>query len=227
MTVPLKVGERWDGSTLAAWRNESAPENGKTPRVMQSPGPPPYLRLTALAGDVWPLTPNSNPRAQLTSPSLIEAGGTYRISVDLLIPTTSMPAKLDQKAGNCVEFVQFAYGPPYAGSPPLRIFTMDGQKFGLRLGDTRWGWSTSLTRDVWWHLILEFHQSATDGWYRLLVGKGPEAPVEVVPRTPYLTIQASNSGGVNSIRLNAYMSAGTAPKIGPFFFRRASLTRLS
>lgn len=224
----LAVGESWTGTTLADWwLKQCAPDGSIGPRIVETvTNGVPHLRLKCAAADVYPLTPNGNPRAQLVSPQVIEQGGTYRVTVDLLIPTTALPATIDKAGGKWVELVQI-YGKPNAGSPPLRIFTMDGQTFGLRLGDTRWGWSAPMERNVWWRFVLEFRQ-ATDGWYRLLVSKGlTSTPVEVVPQTAYATVSAANNAGPNGLYLDAYMAAGTADRIGQFFFHGASITRLA
>jgi hypothetical protein len=221
----LAPGQAWHGDRLDAWFNQSAPTDANGARAVEITDGTPHLRLKALDSDVAPLTPNSNPRAQLCSPPLIEQGGTYRACVDLLIPGTSLPVSIDKAGGKWVEFVQFNCGPPFAGSPPLRIFTMDGATFGLRLADSAWGWSAPMDRDVWWRFVCEWEQ-ATDGWYRLLVSRGlTSTPVEVVPQTSYATVQAANQSAPNMLILNAYMAAGTAPRIGQFFFHAPTLTR--
>lgn len=224
----VQRNQAWHGRDLDSWFDQSAPVDSRGARAYVSKAlGRDTIALQAYADDVAPRTPNSNPRAQRVSPFMIEAGQTWRLQLGLLIPAGSLPAAIDKAAGKWVEFVQIAYGPPYAGSPPLRIFTMDGQTFGLRCGDPAWGWSTKLVRDVWWNFTVEWTQAtkAAGGKYRLLVSQGDTAPVEVVKPTAYDCVGAANGGGPNAVYLDAYMSAGTAQHIGPFHFSNVTLTR--
>jgi hypothetical protein len=224
----VQRGQAWRGADLDAWFDQSAPLDARGPRAYAATaGGRSTIALEAYADDVAPRTPNSNPRAQLVSPFMIEPIQSWRAEVGLLIPAGSLPATVDKAAGRWVEFAQFAYGAPYAGSPPLRLLTMDGQTFGLRLGDGAWGWSAPLLRDVQYDFILDWTHAtkATYGRYRLRVGHGGATPGEVKPITAYDCVNASNGGGPNALYLNAYMAAGTADHIGPFHFSNVRLTR--
>jgi hypothetical protein len=220
--VSLNVGQSWDGQALAAWTNQSAP--GRV-REVDFDGKP-CLALGCFDADVAPVTPNSNPRAQLVGSKQIDPGCRFTVDVSMLVPSSALPASWPTTSPwRWVEFIQFAYGPPYAGSPPLRIISMDGQTFGLRLADGPFAWSAPLDRDVWWRFVCELKMYPTYGWYRLSVGRDGQPPVEVVPHTQYDTMQASNNGGPNALYLDAYMAAGTADRIGPIYFTGAKVTR--
>lgn len=226
--MSLATGQSWSGATAAAWGRQCAPNDalGKRLREITYEGRG-TLALAAHETDVAPLTPNSNPRAQLCSPRLIDQGATYRVEVSLNVPSTALPATLDGSAGAWVEFVQFDVGPPFAGSPPLRIMTQDGVKFGLREADGwPYPWYVPLVRDSWWTFRMDFLH-AVDGWYELSVGQDWAPPKVVVPRKPYACVQPSNDDDACCLYLDAYMQAGTADRIGPFYFTGAKVTRLA
>jgi hypothetical protein len=225
--VKLAVGQIWDGSRLAAWRNQSAPTDalGQRAREVIYQGRR-CLALTCFAADVYPRTPNSNPRAQLAGDWTIDVGGTYLLDATMVIPAGAIPAAISRTGGQWIEFLQVAYGQPYAGSPPLRFMTQDGVSFGLREADaSTYAWQAPLERDVFYRLVVEWKQDATTGWYRLSVGKAGTDPVEVVPKKAYATVQASNGGDVNFPVLDAYMQLGSADRLGPVLYADLTVTR--
>jgi hypothetical protein len=203
--------------SLSAWTNQSAPTDARGQRAREDDfNARTCLILACHAEDVAPKTPNSNPRAQLVSDKIIVAGGEYRATVDMLVPCGAIPYGLP---AGWVEFVQWSYGAPFAGSPPLRMMTLDGKTFGLREADGPFPWTSPLWRDMWWRMVMEWRHG-TDGWYRFTVNGQV-----VVPQTPYATVQACNAQGPDGLILNAYMAAGTADRIGPVYFANAALTR--
>jgi hypothetical protein len=222
------VGETWDGTQLAAWTNQSAPADTNGPRVRETiiDGTT-WLEMGCFAGDVAPLTPNSNPRAQLHSPFMLNAGETYQAEIQVLVNTTAIPPTL--ASGKWVELVQLAYGSPYAGSPPLRIMTQNGSQFGVRECDGPYSWQSPASwqwRAKRWKFVFTWLQSPS-GWYSVDAAADTDLVHNVVPQKPYATIQASNGDAANALYLDAYMAAGTATHIGPVRFTGAKITRLA
>jgi hypothetical protein len=199
---------------------QAAPSDGLGQRITQGvfAGRQCYS-LSCHAKDVAPLTPTSNPRAQLRTDYVIPEGFKGHIKVGLYVPSGSLPASIDWSS-KWVEFVQFAYGPPFAGSPPLRIMTQDGTTFGLREADGPFQWKVPLTRDVWWDFDLYLVQKRTGGWYWL----GDATGKTLVPARSYATVQACNGDGPNATYLDAYMCAGTCDRIGPIYLTEPTIT---
>ncbi len=215
----LAPGQSWTGSTLAGWEDQSAP--GRVVKTTFDDRE--CFSLVCEGTDVAPVTPTTNPRAQLVSPALIALEGDYTVTVDLYVPSGSLPESI--ASGGWVEFLQFAYGPPWDGSPPLRWMTQDGQTWGLRHADDQpYLYRTALTRDAWHSIEVGFSMNAEPGYgWVWLVYDG--ALVIGDPADACATILPCNDGGPNSLYLDAYMSPGWTEKIGPIYFTAPTVTR--
>jgi hypothetical protein len=198
---------------------QAAPSDGLGQRITQGvfAGRQCYS-LSCHAKDVAPLTPTSNPRAQLRTDYVIPEGFKGHIKVGLYVPSGSLPASIDWSS-KWVEFIQFAYGPPFAGSPPLRIMTQDGTTFGLREADGPFQWKAPLTRDVWWDFVSTSCRSAR------AAGTGSATP----RARRWCRALLRHGAGVQRRRaerayLDAYMCAGTCDRIGPIYLTEPTIT---
>lgn len=231
----MLVGEVWDGSRLAAWTSQSAPDDVSGPRCREVVvDGKTWIELGCFDSDVYPLTPNSNPRAQLVSPELIVSPEGYNLTLTLHVPPTSLPDSWANDGYHWVELVQPFYGPPWAGSPPVRLVTMDGLRLGVREADGPIRWATDALAPQWrgidWQFSFSWNQrtAAAGGGYGVRAGRAGGPLNVVIPWRSYDCVRSSNNGGPNRVYLDAYMAAALgAQNIGPVRFADVKLTRLS
>jgi hypothetical protein len=110
-----------------------------------------YARFTAFNDDVYPLTPNNDPRAQLVSPRYLFPGTERWIQW-----STRFPASFPEvpHTGWLVFFQM--HGPPYVGSPTVG-FGCSGNRINLERNityDFDTPWSAPLVRGTWQDFIL-------------------------------------------------------------------------
>lgn len=222
--TPLAVGQTWLGNSESAWSFQGGCQtDAHGDRVI----PVTYAGVAALQVTSYPEdtaanngtcgnSPNDNPRAQLNGPNVMVAGGTYRISGSMAF-APGFPAML---AGGWHEQIQWAYGPPYAGSPENRIMSTASGQFGERKADGPFDWGqVPMQKGTWWHFDfgLKLSTSATGpncGWHWtsayttsytvVYPAGGGNAPCEA-------TIIASMSQGPYRLILDSYEKAGSFP----------------
>jgi hypothetical protein len=172
------------------------------------------MKMTVAESDVYPVTPTSNPRAQLLSPSIIDPGEEIWWSSRFYLPP-DFPGSVP----GWVTIVEGPYGAPFEGSPPFHL-EINGDELRWQRNSTYdWDipWSASLVRGKWIEVVL--HQRfASDGFVEMWVdgqpvtffGSDSHNPNGVAP-TQHLqmqTLDASNGGGANFVAIQNYREAG-------------------
>jgi hypothetical protein len=198
--------------------NQSAP--GAVSEVPDPAGSPrTVFRLAVDDGDVYPITPTENPRAQLVSPAILEPSEEIWWSADFFLP----PDFPDSVPG-WLNVLQGPFGPPFAGSPPWQI-----QVVGQQL---RWTRNSTYGFDVPWQMplvenqwvkVLVHERFATDGYVEMWVNgrrvtffSGGTYNPHQTGATTHLTMQTldgSNDEGPNSLFLQSYREAGMFPSV--------------
>lgn len=157
------------------------------------------LRMTVSNGDVRPLTPTENPRAELVSPDLIGPGANVWVATKFLVPA----AYPEVDPGGWVTLVS-VYGPPFHGTSPWR----------LELAGDYLQWQRNATYDF----DTPFKQPLVRGrWISLLLHErfGRRGFVEMwidgqpaIERLRMATMDHSNDEGPNSVRISQYREEG-------------------
>jgi hypothetical protein len=188
--------------------------------------------LTVEEGDVYPVTPTDDPRAQILTRPAIEPGDEIWLSTKFLLPS-DFPA-----LPGWMSLISI-YGPPFEGSSPWQI--------GIDRDAIRWQrnadhgydvpWQMPLARDRWIDVLL--HQRfAADGWVEMWVdgervvffGSGTFNPTGQPPTTrlAMATMDDSNDGGSNSAKIMQYRQAGMVDSATVYFGAlRVGTTRAS
>jgi hypothetical protein len=211
----------FDGTTKRAWAlNQSAAPD----RITQLDGfaglPGPVLRFTALDGDVAPLTPTDNPRAQLVSPLIIRPGETVWESWLMYFPA-DLPYV---PPADWLALWTPAYGAPFDGSPPTG-FQIAGSRLELgRNGYAALPWVPAWTMPVpiarWTRFTVHF-DFARAGWISLYVD-GREQMLSgnhgrPVRRLDMALIDATNHTGPNASRILVYYAHGAFPSVTVYY----------
>jgi len=223
-------GSTFNGTTKAAWPTDQSATLSSVTQLTSFGGlRSPVLRFTTYNGDVYPETPTVNPRSQLVGPTTILQGDVLWESWEMFIPN-SFPDVPDLA---WVVLVTPAYGPPFAGFPPL---VLDVRGDNLRLDADAYApvpyepvWSTPLPRGRWVRYTIHF-DFASNGWIEFWVNDKlqwlQEDPGPRVHVLPYHLVDATNDGGPNSARLSVYYLAGAFPMLTAYFADfRVGLTR--
>ncbi len=174
------------------------------------------FRLTVDEGDVAPVTPTDNPRAQALSPSLIDPGDEFWLATKFLLPA-DFPATVP----GWLSLVEI-YGPPFAGPSPWRIGIAGDHFSWERNGTYDWDspWQMPLVRGRWVELLLH-ERFASDGWVEMWIdgqrvtffpGAGNSTD-----RLAMATMDSSNGGSANHAKLMNYREAGMFESVTVYF----------
>jgi len=193
--------------------NQSAPDAVSEVADPAGSGQP-ALKMTVENSDVAPVTPTSDPRAQLLSPSIINDGDEFWWSGKFFLPAdfpTSVPGWLTVMEG--------PYGAPFDGTPPWHIEVNDDHIQWTRNDtyDYDVPWQMPLVRNQWIDVVV--HQRfAADGWVEMWVngqqitffGSDTYNPNNEAPTTrlAMATLDHSNDGGPNFTVIQSYRKAG-------------------
>jgi len=170
------------------------------------------LRLTVRNGDVAPLTPTANPRAQLLSPPLIEPGDEFWLATKFFLPR-DLP-----RVSGWMSLVS-VYGAPYGGPSPWGIKVEGDELVWQRNGSYGWDipWRMPLVKGRWVTLLLH-ERFARDGWVEMWIdgrpvrffGRGGYNPSRYAPtrRLRMATVDSSNDRGPNAAKIMQYREAG-------------------
>lgn len=174
------------------------------------------LKMTVDDGDVAPITPTENPRAQAVSPSMIHAGDEFWLRTEFLIPE-SFPSQVP----GWLALVS-VYGPPHDGSSPWQIDLSGRHMLWERNEhyDFDTPWKQPLVRGKWVSVLLH-ERFDDDGWVEMWIDGRPitffasgmsdsdnrndHAPTR---RLQMATADWSNDEGPNSARTGQYREEG-------------------
>jgi hypothetical protein len=127
------------------------------------------FKMTVANSDVAPVTPTSDPRAQLLSPSIIEPGEEFWWSGHFFLPPdfpSSVPGWLTVMEG--------PYGAPFDGTPPWHI-EINGDSIQWTRNDTYKydiPWRMPLVRGQWVDVVVH-EQFSENGWVEMWVDGEP------------------------------------------------------
>jgi hypothetical protein len=182
------------------------------------------LQMTVKNSDVAPVTPTSDPRAQLLSPAIIDPGEEFWWSGEFYLPAdfpSSVPGWLTVMEG--------PYGEPFDGTPPWHI-EVNGSSIRWQRNDT-YGydvpWQMPLVRGSW--VSVTVHESfAEQGWVEMWVNGQQTsffAPgsASINPRHEAQTTKLSmatrdhsNDGGPNFTVIQSYRKANMFESVSLF-----------
>lgn len=159
------------------------------------------FKYTVQDGDVAPLTPTENPRAQMESPDFVKPNTEFWFKTKILIPE-DFPAF--PPASTNPWFTYFAvYGPPFAGSGPWHISTWDGKTMVWEEHEK--SFSAPIVKGKW----MDFTQHglfSEQGWLEIYLDG-----TLVCPKTPAALRNHTNNGGNNNVRISSYRKKGMFP----------------
>jgi hypothetical protein len=176
------------------------------------------FKLTVGDGDVYPITPTRDPRAELISPGTIENGDEFWFSSKFFLPAefpSSVPGWL-----NLMQ--QFGY--PWSGSPPWHVEVNGTHIQWTRNQTYGWDvpWQMPLAKNQW-VTVMVHERFASDGFVEMWVNGqqvtffagGTYNPSHVAPtnRLAMATMDSSNNQAGNSIFLQSYRKAGMFPSV--------------
>lgn len=170
-------------------------------------------------------SPFGNPRAQQTSTSIIEKGKEVWFKTKLLFPE-SFPKSIPNG-----ESLISVYGPPYGGPAPWALETFGENLSWQRNGTYGWDipWEIPLERGKWISLVVhEKFDEAGKGFIEMWVNGEPVTffapgtswnPNKVAETTKLTmaTMDASNNGAANNIRLMQSRAKGDAATATVYF----------
>ncbi len=177
------------------------------------------FKMTVKDGDVAPITPTENPRAEMLSFPTIKASDEIWFSSKFFLPASfpsSMPGWLNVMQG--------PYGPPWNGPPPWHLEVNGSNIKWTRNSTYDWDvpWQMPLVRNSWVSVTVH-ERFGPDGWIEMWVngqpitffGSGTYNPDKVAPtnRLSMATMDDSNSGGPNYVYLQSYRKVGTLSSV--------------
>ncbi len=209
----------FNGATIRSFiLNQSAPG-----AVREVPGPAGsgerFFKMTVDNGDVYPITPTDNPRAELQSPARIGPGQQFWWKAKFFLPRDfprSVPGWLTVLGG--------PYGSPFNGAAPWHI--------EINHNHIQWSRNRTYGYDVPWRMrivrgrwirILVHNRFSSHGFVEMWVDghrvtffrSGGYNPNRVRPtrRLWMATRDASNGDGRNFVSLLSYRKAGMFPSL--------------
>ena len=175
--------------------------------------------MTVKDGDVAPITPTENPRAEMLSFPTIKASDEIWFSSKFFLP-----ADFPSSVKGWMNVMQGPYGPPWNGPPPWHIEVNGSNIKWTRNSTYDWDvpWQIPLVRNSWVSVMVH-ERFGPDGWIEMWVngqpitffGSGTYNPNHVAPtnRLSMATMDGSNSGGTNSVYLQSYRKVGTLSSV--------------
>jgi hypothetical protein len=180
------------------------------------------LQMTVKNSDVYPITPTADPRAQLTSPAIIEPGEEFWWSGSFFLPSdfpSSVPGWLTVMEG--------PYGRPFDGTPPWHI-EINGSTLRWQRNDTYdWDvpWQVPLIKNSWVNVMVHeqfgdsgFVEMWVDGQQTTFFGAGSINPNHeaTTTRLAMATRDHSNDEGGNFTVIQSYREAGMFNSVSLF-----------
>jgi hypothetical protein len=169
------------------------------------------LQMTVGEGDVYPITPTDNPRAQALSPPLIKAGDEIWLQTKFMLPTDMPTVK------GWMSLMQI-YGAPFNGSSPWEIDVAENEILWQRNGTYHWDipWSMPLVKGRWVSVLLH-ERFASDGWVEMWIDGQQVSFFDNTTRLAMQTMDSSNDGGPNSAKIMQYREAGMFDSASVYF----------
>jgi polysaccharide lyase-like protein len=180
------------------------------------------MEMTVRNSDVAPVTPTSDPRAQLLSPSIIDDGEEFWWSGRFFLPAdfpSSVPGWLTVMEG--------PYGAPFDGTPPWHI-EVNGDTIQWARNDTYdydIPWQMPLVRNRWVDVVVH-ERFSQDGWVEMWIDgqqitffePGTYNPNDEPSgtRLSMATRDHSNDGGPNFTVIQSYRKAGMFSSVSLF-----------
>jgi len=230
-TVPPFLGSSIDAFDL----NQSAPG-----AVREVPDPDggcgAVFKMTVADGDVYPVTPTRDPRAELLSPTTIEPGDEFWWSSKFLLPS-SFPASVP----DWLTVLEGPFGRPYYGTPSWHLEVTHSRIQWSRNHTYNWDvpWRMPLVREKWIEVLVH-GRLAPRGFVEMWVNG---SQVTFFPGNTYnpsrhrpttrlrmRTLDSSNDEGPNYVSVLNYRKHGMFPSVtvlhGPLALgpTRASVT---
>lgn len=177
------------------------------------------FKMTVADGDVYPITPTDNPRAELLSPRKVHPGHQYWWSAKFLLP-----GDFPSSVPGWVTVLEGPYGAPADGTPPWHIEINRNHIQWSRNRSYDWDvpWRMPLVRDRWVRVLVHFRFARhgfvamwVDGHRVTFFGRKTYNPGREpsTRRLRMMTMDSSNDGGVNSIAILSYRKAGMFPSL--------------
>jgi hypothetical protein len=202
------------GTSIASFPlNQSAP--GAVTEVPDpAGGGESVFKMTVGDGDVYPLTPTDNPRAELLSPNMIHPGQEFWWRAKFLLPR-GFPASVP----DWMTVLQGPYGKPYYGTPVWHVeINHDHIQWGRnRTYDWDIPWQMPLVRGRWIEVLVHC-RLATRGFVEMWVDgrrvtffDGDTYNPSGHPPTRRLRMQTldhSNDGAPNHVAILSYRKVG-------------------
>jgi hypothetical protein len=167
------------------------------------------LKMTVDNGDVAPITPTENPRAQAISPDLIKNGDEFWLHTKFLLP-----ADFPTASGGWMALMEI-YGEPFHNSSPWQIDIEGNELSWVRNSTYRFDvpWEEPIRKGVWVDVLLH-ERFADDGWVEMWIdgrkltffGGGTYNPGNfgASDRLVMQTMDSSNNGGPNAAKIMNY-----------------------
>ncbi len=199
------------GDSIGDWAMVQAAKGAITEVPDPLGGGQTVFKLTVHDEDVAPVTPTENPRAQLISPDLIEAGDEFWLKTKFLIPQ-DFPTVTGWMS------LLSVYGPPFNGSSPWQIEVIGDHLQWMR--NRTYGfdvpWQAPLDKGSW-VTVLTHERFAKDGFIEMWINGQPVSFFGRETRLEMQTMDNSNDSGANSIRASQYRQAGMF-EVGTVYF---------
>jgi Polysaccharide lyase len=206
----------FSGTSVGDFLNQSAP--GAISEIASpAGGSGNAFQMTVHDGDVYPITPTEDPRAELVSPPIAKNGTEFWATMKFFLP-----ANFPSSIPGWMTVLEGPYGPPFEGPPPWHIEINGSHIQWVRNGTYGYDvpWSMPLIKNSWINVMVH-EKFAGEGWVEMWINgqpiqfftQSPYNPNHVVPtnKLEMQTMDAStNGGGGNSIHLMDYFEAGMA-----------------
>jgi hypothetical protein len=180
------------------------------------------FKMTVKNSDVYPVTPTADPRAQLTSPAIIDPGEEFWWSGRFYLPSdfpSSVPGWLTVMEG--------PYGRPFDGTPPWHL-ELNGTGLRWQRNDTyNWDipWQVPLIKNSWVNVMV--HERFGDsGWVEMWIngtqvtffGSGSYNPRHeaTTNRLTMATRDHTNDESGNFTVIQSYRKAGMFDNVSLF-----------
>jgi hypothetical protein len=179
------------------------------------------LKLTVDDGDVAPITPTENPRAQALSPGLIDDGDEFWLATKFMLPE-DMPS-----ISSWLGLVS-VYGAPFDGPGPWCLEVDENEFRWQRNGTYDWDipWRAPLVKGEW-VTVLTHERFGNDGFVEMWINGEPITFFEddeynfndhaPTTRLEMETMDSSNYAAPNAAKIEQYRKVGMFQSASVYF----------